>query len=700
MDHRYRLAPLSYEMASEAITGPAAIEHGKIQTRAFRLEPSLVTSILHYLTKSTTGAHAKQNVEPFHLQLICQLIERVATLKQQSSSAEVVLSFKDRGGEAALADTLESFYSDAIRSLRGRHLRNAARILCEQYLISPEGRRLSIEGRELRLQLKLPPEILDELVERRLLRTDRRSDSTYYELSHDALVQPVLEGRRVQALVVGGAAILAGGTSLFVAVAFSLFLIYGVINEKEHNSGTFWAVAVFGGFAIFLGFQGRKWLQAGLRRRRRYSRHAAKDLDRSLPTLLPLRDRMLGWTMIATGSLLLVPWGLAGLLGLFIFVLLMFMHGSVPSWLGMMKADLHPAWQLMYGHTFMELQWWAVEYFAIATLGWFLFRQGAKRLWPHRFAASSSGSQITGIIQWSPLIRITLKEFSGGLVLIAAVLGVFALRTCSPNWHGSSPNWINWTLVSYRFSDVCRMTYQQKWGWNEVTFGLFVLSLFAFSIVLIGGGFLETGRAIRSHRLFMSKEEQQRFIFAAVSSLVLISGALALVTHSISVGERRREASLQQAKATLSSHENGPLPWGWAVGDYSEILHTEDGSTWKEQNRGTRGAFNSVTFPTGQIGWAAGTGGSIWRTQDSGATWNAQSTGVTQSISVVAAVGPRFGWLVGNGPALRTTDGGGTWRLLSSDTKNYPTNISRAAWFVTPELGWAVGTGGSILLHR
>ena len=49
LDHRYRLAPLTYEMASKAITGPAAIESTDASTRAFRLEPDVVSSILAYL---------------------------------------------------------------------------------------------------------------------------------------------------------------------------------------------------------------------------------------------------------------------------------------------------------------------------------------------------------------------------------------------------------------------------------------------------------------------------------------------------------------------------------------------------------------------------------------------------------------------------------------------------------------------------
>ena len=226
LDHRYRLAPLTYEMASKAITGPAAIEARDASTRAFRLEPDVVTSILAYLTKSTAGARGSggPHVEPFHLQLICQRIESIAAFKQKQSTGEVAINFADLGGDAGLAETLENFYSDAIQSLPARYLRGAVRVLCEQYLISPEGRRLSVEERELLRQLKLPRETLSQLVERRLLRTDRRSDSTYYELSHDALVQPVLASRRVQAIVVSWAAVLAGTIVCLSAAVFIILL--------------------------------------------------------------------------------------------------------------------------------------------------------------------------------------------------------------------------------------------------------------------------------------------------------------------------------------------------------------------------------------------------------------------------------------------------------------------------------------------
>ena len=699
MDHRYRLAPLSYEMASEAITGPAAIEHRKIATKVFGLEPTLVTSILDYLTRSATGAHAKQHVEPFHLQLICQRIERVAAFRQQLSSGEVVLSFKDLGGEAALADTLESFYSDAIRSLPGRHLRNAARILCEQFLISPEGRRLSVEGRELRLQLKLPPEILSDLVERRLLRTDRRSDSTYYELSHDALVQPVLEGRRVQALVVGGAAVLAGVMSLLVAALLLLIIVFGLIGEKTHDNNTILGIILIGVFAAFLGFQGSKWYKAGLRRRRRYRRHVPADLNRSLPTLRPLQDRVLGWAMLVGGLPLLTLWGLAGLFGLLFFIVLLLTHGVVPHWLSWMQGDLHPEWQLLYQHPYMEMQWWVAEYLVIVGCGWWLLREGARKLWPHRFAAGPGVSKIPGAAHWSPTLQAAIKVLCGLVLLGVAVLGFFGLRTCVSGWHGGWPNWINWGMVSYRFSDVCKTAYQKKLSWDEFTLGLFALSAFVFSIVLLRRGILELVRAFRNQRLSTSKVEQKRFVLAAVACLVLIGGALALAIHSVSSRERAKEAQIQQVQAALLSNGGGALRRGWVVGDLSEILHTEDGITWKEQNRGARGSFSSVTFPTTQYGWAVGSAGSIWHTDDGGANWNSQVSGDTQSLNSVAAIGPRVAWTVGaGGPEVHTEDDGATWKSqYKGDPTNDPTSYLSAVVFATPQLGWGVGELGRIL---
>ena len=162
------------------------------------------------------------DIEPFQLQLICQRIERIVVERQQSTGSALTITMRDIGGEAALRATLQDFYKQEIHALSSRRQRRAVRRLCEEYLISPEGRRLSIEEHEIHRQLKLSGEILGKLVDRRLLRSDQRADSTYYELSHDTLVEPVLATRRVKGRFLGLLTVCAGALLLLLTAVFLL----------------------------------------------------------------------------------------------------------------------------------------------------------------------------------------------------------------------------------------------------------------------------------------------------------------------------------------------------------------------------------------------------------------------------------------------------------------------------------------------
>src|SRR5262249_23712159 len=149
-------------------------------------------------------------VEPFHLQLICQRIETIAAKQQQGSQTDVHITMNNIGGEPALQQTLEEFYTQTLRAFPKTSVRRSIHRLCEDLLISPEGRRLSVEEHQICRQLKLSPEILRQLVSNRLLRSDSRSDSTYYELSHDTLVEPVLTASRMRAVLFGWVAVVTG----------------------------------------------------------------------------------------------------------------------------------------------------------------------------------------------------------------------------------------------------------------------------------------------------------------------------------------------------------------------------------------------------------------------------------------------------------------------------------------------------------
>jgi hypothetical protein len=133
------------------------------------------------------------------------------------------LGLDDLGGEHGLDRTLSDFYGNVVSTIASKRVRSRVRRLCEQYLISPEGRRLSMERGEIRRILKLDAGTLDELVRGRLLRSDQRAESWYYELSHDSLVAPILATRKRWGVASGLAGLLAsslvGLFGLAIAVA-------------------------------------------------------------------------------------------------------------------------------------------------------------------------------------------------------------------------------------------------------------------------------------------------------------------------------------------------------------------------------------------------------------------------------------------------------------------------------------------------
>jgi hypothetical protein len=254
LDHRFRVTPLSMEAAVKALTGPAEVEDKILQTKPFTYAPEAVTTIINHLSrrsgKDTTSVTSY--IEPFQLQLICQRIERIAVERQQTTGRALTITIADIGGEAALRATLQDFYNQEIHALSSRHQRRAVHRLCEEYLISPEGRRLSIEEHEIQRQLKLSGEILERLVDRRLLRSDQRADSIYYELSHDTLVEPVLATRRLKGRFFGLLAACAGGLlSLIFSTGLVLIGVAG-FNIESERGGPGWLTTYLGYLLLFV----------------------------------------------------------------------------------------------------------------------------------------------------------------------------------------------------------------------------------------------------------------------------------------------------------------------------------------------------------------------------------------------------------------------------------------------------------------
>lgn len=253
-DARFRLAPLDFEAAEKAIIGPAGIDDPALATRPFTLEHQAVIDVLIYLSQRRTQsiAETKRYVEPFQLQLVCHRIEQIAALRQHDSSSNVTITMTDIGGENALTATLRNFYHDSLLILRNRRARRAARRLCEEYLISAEGRRLSLEENEICRQLSLTKEILGQLVASRLLRVEHRSDSAYYELSHDALVEPILASQHRKVTVTGWLGIASGTVIFFLSAFFSLLFLHYVAFDHEYSPNAADLIAEIIAFALLV----------------------------------------------------------------------------------------------------------------------------------------------------------------------------------------------------------------------------------------------------------------------------------------------------------------------------------------------------------------------------------------------------------------------------------------------------------------
>jgi hypothetical protein len=91
---------------------------------------------------------------------------------------------------------------DADKNLTGQaseHLRELARRLIEESLITPGNRRNSVVDDTLISEYHVSPDFLDTLVDKsRLLRKEPRLDDFYYEISHDTLLPPVIESRNAR----------------------------------------------------------------------------------------------------------------------------------------------------------------------------------------------------------------------------------------------------------------------------------------------------------------------------------------------------------------------------------------------------------------------------------------------------------------------------------------------------------------------
>ena len=196
--NRFRLLPLSREQARQAIVKPSQVKDEAIGAAPFEFALETVEMMLDFLCKRIEMGEVKitDEVESFQLQLLCRHVEEKTQEKLRSKEVNIVVKPDDLGGEKGIRRILRQFYDDQVKTLEGLWKKRRARKLCEKGLISVDDRRLSLEENEIKRKFGVTNKLLAELVNTRLVRSEPRVGSIYYELSHDTLVAPIRESQK------------------------------------------------------------------------------------------------------------------------------------------------------------------------------------------------------------------------------------------------------------------------------------------------------------------------------------------------------------------------------------------------------------------------------------------------------------------------------------------------------------------------
>jgi tetratricopeptide (TPR) repeat protein len=187
---RMRLLPLSKKNAREAILSPAAVKHDCMHSHPFTYSDNAMDEMLHFLCKQKIRGQIRETdeIESFQLQLLCSFLEDKIIQKQ--TKAPDIINSSDLGGDEGMNNVMIHYYEGVLNSLDNDE-RKKARKLCEEYLISHKDRRLSKEVEEIAHDCGVSKNLLQKLVHSRLLRSEPRVGSDYFELCHDTLVPAI-----------------------------------------------------------------------------------------------------------------------------------------------------------------------------------------------------------------------------------------------------------------------------------------------------------------------------------------------------------------------------------------------------------------------------------------------------------------------------------------------------------------------------
>jgi hypothetical protein len=184
----YELNPLDLDQAKYAITNPASNKNkGQFETEPFTYNSNAVNTIISALSNN-----GLQPIENTQLQIVCQRIEAIARQKQAETLDKNPVEIT-KNDLPEFKNIFLNFYEESVNETKEPEL---ARKFIEDQLIR-SNQRISLDSIICTDFVKSGT--LQTLENAHLLRAERNSvGGLSYELSHDTLIEPILESGKIR----------------------------------------------------------------------------------------------------------------------------------------------------------------------------------------------------------------------------------------------------------------------------------------------------------------------------------------------------------------------------------------------------------------------------------------------------------------------------------------------------------------------
>ncbi|MBO9203854.1 MULTISPECIES: nSTAND1 domain-containing NTPase [Niastella] len=211
LSNRYHLKPLGVQKAEQAISMPAQLMNNEViefNTNPYEYSLASLKIIL------TTLSNKDNEIESSQLQIVCQELEKIAERKRGNYDGEIVIEPDDFGGERGIKKIINDFYWNQLKKLQTNEKLQLSdgdikvvRNLIENELLSGNKRIIQSAARVNEILCKTNPNkvkiddvdkevyLTDELLKLRLIRDEESHLGKVFEISHDTLVESIVEAR-------------------------------------------------------------------------------------------------------------------------------------------------------------------------------------------------------------------------------------------------------------------------------------------------------------------------------------------------------------------------------------------------------------------------------------------------------------------------------------------------------------------------